>query len=99
MVAPYSSAGTPAAPSDQDGLLRLVARLGPDVYGCIEMMSGAAWVREQLARCGWGVEIPHARKVKAISPWACKPARVDARVLADLARRDLVPAVWVPSLD
>ena len=40
-----------------------------------------------------------ARKVKAIAPLACKTDRVDARVLADLARRDLVPEVWVPSLD
>jgi transposase len=30
---------------------------------------------------------------------ACKTDRVDARVLADLVRRDLVPAVWVPPLD
>ena len=27
--------------ADEDGLARLVARLGPDVYGCLEMMSGA----------------------------------------------------------
>jgi transposase len=40
-----------------------------------------------------------ARKVKAIAPLACKTDRVDARVLADLARRDLVPEVWVPSLE
>src|SRR3954471_9676337 len=85
--------------ADEDGLLRLVARLGPDVYGCIEMMSGAAWVREQLTRCGWEIEIADARKVKAIAPLACKTDKVDARVLADLARRDLVPVIWVPSLD
>jgi signal transduction histidine kinase len=85
--------------ADEDGLARLVARLGPDVYGCIEMMSGAAGVREQLARCGWVIEIADARKVKAIAPLACKTDKIDARVLADLARRDLVPTVWVPSLD
>ena len=45
------------------------------------------------------IEIADARKVKAIAPLACKTDRVDARVLADLARRDLVPAVWVPPLD
>jgi hypothetical protein len=28
----------------------------------------------------------------------CKTDRVDARVLADLVRRDLVPTVWVPPL-
>jgi transposase len=63
------------------------------------MMSGAVWVRDRLGDCGWVIEIADARKVKAIAPLACKTDRVDARVLADLARRDLVPAVWVPPLD
>jgi transposase len=85
--------------ADEDGLTRLVARLGPDVRGCIEMMSGAAWVRDRLAECGWTIEIADARKVKAVAPLACKTDRVDARVLAELARRDLVPDVWVPTLD
>lgn len=88
-----------AIPADETGLMRLVARLGPDVEGCIEMMSGAVWVRDRLTGCGWRIEIADARKVKAIAPLACKTDRVDARVLADLARRDLVPALWVPSLD
>jgi hypothetical protein len=34
-------------PADEDGLLRLVARLGPDVQACVEMMSGAVWVRDR----------------------------------------------------
>jgi transposase len=88
-----------AVSADEDGLARLVARLGPEVYGCVEMMSGAVWVRDRLAECGWTIEIADARKVKAIAPLACKTDRVDARVLADLARRQLVPSVWVPSLD
>src|SRR4051812_20222390 len=86
-------------PADEDGLVRLVARLGPEVRGCIEMMSGAVWVRDSLAACGWTIQIADARKVKAIAPLACKTDRVDARVLADLVRRNLVPAVWVPPLD
>ncbi len=86
-------------PADEDGLARLVVRLGPDVYGCIEMMSGAVWVRDRLQAAGWTIDIAHARKVKAVAPLACKTDRVDARVLAELARRDLVPALWVPSLD
>ena len=85
--------------ADEDGLARLVARLGPEVRGCIEMMSGAVWVRDSSPTCGWTIEIADARKVKAIAPLACKTDRVDARVLADLARRDLVPTVWVPPLD
>lgn len=85
--------------ADEDGLARLVALLGPEVNGCIEMVSGAVWVRDRLSECGWSIEIAEARKVKAIAPLACKTDRVDARVLAELARRDLVPAVWAPPLE
>jgi hypothetical protein len=82
--------------ADHDGLVRLVARLGPDVRGCIETMSGAVWVRDRLAECGWTIEIADTLNVKAIAPLACKTDRVDVRVLADLVRRDLVPTVWAP---
>jgi transposase len=85
--------------ADEDGLARLVLRLGPDVRGSVEMMSGAVWVRDRLAACGWEIKIADARRVKAIAPLACKTDRVDARVLAELVRRDLVPELWVPSLD
>jgi transposase len=89
-----------AIPADQDGLSRLALTLGGrEVRGCIEMMSGAVWVRDRLATVGWDIRLADARKVKAIAPLACKTDRVDARVLADLARRDLVPEVWVPSLE
>jgi transposase len=86
-------------PADEDGLARLVIELGAEVCGCIEMMSGAVWVRDRLQAAGWAIEVANARKVKAVAPLACKTDRVDARVLAELARRDLVPALWVPSLD
>lgn len=36
----------------QDGLAHLVHTVGPDAYGCVDMMSGAVWVREQLEACG-----------------------------------------------
>jgi transposase len=39
------------------------------------------------------------RKANAIAPLACKTDRVDARAPADLLRRDLVPEVWVPSVE
>jgi transposase len=61
------------------------------------MMSGAVWVRDRLQAAGWRVAVADARKVKAVAPLACKTDKVDARVLAELCRRDLVPAVWVPS--
>lgn len=85
-------------PADEDGLAKLVLRLGTDVKACVEMMSGAVWVRDRLRSAGWQVEVADARRVKGIAPLACKTDRVDARVLAELCRRDLVPALWIPSL-
>jgi transposase len=86
--------------ADEDGLAKLALKVDDsEVRGCIEMMSGAVWVRDQLALAGWEITLADARKVKAIAPLACKTDKVDARVLADLARRDLVPTVWVPSLE
>src|SRR3954464_7171072 len=76
----------------------LVARLGGEgVLVCLEMMSGAAWVRERLATAGWVVQIADARKAKAVGSLAAKTDKLDARVLAELARRDLVPQVYVPT--
>ena len=85
--------------ADRDGLARLVLELGDEVKACVEMMSGAFWVRDQLVACGWQVEVADARKVKTIAPLAAKTDKVDARLLAELSRRQLVPALWLPSLD
>ena len=63
------------------------------------MMSGAIWVRDRLVAAGWEVQVAHARKVRDVAPLACKTDKVDARVLAELCRRDLVPELWVPSLE
>jgi transposase len=63
-----------------------------------EDVGGAIWVRDQLTAAGWRVQIAHARKVRDVAPLACKTDKVDARVLAELARRDLVPELWVPPL-
>jgi Transposase len=86
-------------PADEDGLARLVLRLGTEVKACVEMMSGALWVKDQLELAGWSVEVAHARKVRDIAPLACKTDKVDARVLAELSRRELVPALWVPTIE
>ena len=60
-------------------------------------MSGAVWVRDRLEAAGWQVQVAHARKVRDVAPLACKTDKVDARVLAELCRRDLVPELWLPS--
>jgi len=43
------------------------------------------------------VQVADARKAKAVGSLAAKTDKLDARVLAELARRDLVPQVHVPT--
>ena len=45
---------------------------------------------------GWEVLIADAQKVKGLAPLACKTDKIDARVLAVLSQRDLVPEIWLP---
>jgi transposase len=59
-------------------------------------MNGARFVHDRLELAGWEVEIADAQKVNGLAPLACKTDRIDAWVLAELARRDLVPAIWLP---
>lgn len=87
------------APPDADGLRHLVkevAVLGGPVNAAIESMNGARFVHDSLELMGWDVEIADAQKVKGLAPLACKTDRIDAWVLAELSRRDLVPAIWLP---
>jgi len=88
-----------AATPEVFGLRELVARIarhGDEVTAVIESMNGARFVHDQLELYGWDVEIADALRVKGLAPLAAKTDRIDARVLAELARRDLVPAIWLP---
>ena len=88
-----------AAPPDADGLRGLTERIdrhGAPIRAAIESMNGARFVHDRLELAGWQVEIADAQKVKGLAPLACKTDRIDAWVLAELARRDLVPAIWLP---
>jgi len=88
-----------AAPPDADGLVGLDRRLakhGKPIKAAIESMNGARFVHDQLELLGWEVQIADALKVKGLAPLACKTDRIDAWVLAELSRRDLVPAIWLP---
>jgi transposase len=92
-----------SAPPDADGLVGLArgvgARHGRPVCAAIESMNGARFVHDTLERCGWDVLVADAAKVKGFAPVACKTDRVDAWVLAELSRLELVPAVWLPSFE
>ena len=87
---------------DTDALRTLAAhvlRHGQEVSAAIESMTGARFVHDTLEIAGWDVAIADAAKVKGIAPLAAKTDKIDARVLAELARRDLVPEIWLPTPD
>ena len=83
--------GAGAVPPDPDGLALLVHRLGDaDVLAVVESMNGARFVHDQLELAGWDVRLADPLWARALAPLACK---------TELARRDLVPEVWLPSPD
>jgi transposase len=84
---------------DADALRTLaerIGRYGQPVEAAIESMNGARFVHDTLERLGWDVEIADAAKARGLAPLAAKTDKIDARVLAELARRELVPAIWLP---
>ena len=87
---------------DADGLRSLAERVagyGEPVEAAIESMNGARFVHDTLERAGWDVAIADAVKVKGLAPLVAKTDKIDAWVLAELGRRELVPAIWLPDPD
>jgi hypothetical protein len=72
--------------ADEDGLARLVLGLGTEIKACVETMSGAVWVKDQLETAGWSVSVANARKVRDVAPLAADPAD-RSRARADRALR------------
>jgi len=80
-------------------LATYVGRFGLPVEAAIESMTGARFVHDQLELAGWDVELADALKTKGLAPLAAKTDKIDALVLAELCRRELVPAIWLPDAD
>jgi len=88
-----------AAVPTVDGLRDLAARVArhqESVRAVIESMTGARFIHDQLELLGWDVAIADAVKAKGLAPLTCKTDRIDAWVLAQLSRLNLVPEIWLP---
>ena len=86
--------------ADEDGLARLVLTVGPEVRACVEMMSGAVWVRDRLAAAGWKVEVAaRAQGQGTWRRWRARPTRSTRGCWPSCAGAIWCPAVWLPSLD
>lgn len=93
----HTLVGAEAVVPDAGGLGQLVHRLGNEaVVAVIESMTGARLVHDQLGRAGWEVRIADAARARALAPLCCTTDKIDAWVLCELGRRDLVPEIWLP---
>src|SRR5664280_419967 len=89
-----------AVSPDTDALRTLAARVdaeGEPVRATIESMTGARFIHDRLEFLGWEVLIADAQRVRGLAPLAAKTDKIDARVLAELTRRALVPEIWLPT--
>ncbi len=95
--------GAGAARPDREGLARLAGELC--AFGCpvvvLESMTGARFVHDELEAHGVEARVADARKARLLiealaETRQAKTDRLDARWLAELARRGLVPEVWLP---
>jgi transposase len=61
-------------PADEDGLAKLVVRLGTEVRARVEMMSGAIWVRDCRPPAG-GSRLPMRARSRGWRRWRARPTR------------------------
>jgi transposase len=93
--------GAGAVAPDREALARFgrQVRLLGDAVLVIESMTGARFVHDELERQGLDVRIADARKAKVagelLGKLGAKTDRLDARLLAELGRRGLVPEIWL----
>lgn len=69
---------------------------GEPVFVALEATTNYAWMYDTLERLGCRVELAHPLKVRAIASARIKTDRIDAEVLCDLRRANLLPTSYVP---
>jgi transposase len=92
----------------EDGVVRRLGRvetrelevfaesLGPDDHVVLESTAFTWAIAELLGRHAGRVTVSNPMQTKAIASAKVKTDKVDARVLAQLAAADFLPAVWAP---
>lgn len=64
----------------------------------IEATCNYYWMHQQLTSLGCQVKVAHPLKTRAIASAKIKNDRLDANILADLLRADLIPESYVPDM-
>ena len=76
-------------------MLRLIGDLPPGTPVAFEAAFGWGWLAELLEDYGFDAHLVHPLRCKAIASARLKNDKVDAAILAQLLRADLLPEAWI----
>ncbi len=76
-------------------MLRLIGGLPPGTPVAFEAAFGWGWLAELLEDYGFEAHLVHPLRCKAIASARLKNDKVDAAILAQLLRADLLPEAWI----
>lgn len=82
--------------NDSASLKRFLRGLPKPWKGVVEAGPTWGWIYDTLSQAGVEMIVAHPSHLRAIAEAKIKTDKIDARMLANLLRVDLIPAVYVP---
>src|SRR5690348_8943989 len=82
-------------PNGVEPILKVIGGLPPGTPAAFEAALGTGWLVELLESYGFDPHLVHPSRCKAIASARLKNDKVDAEILAQLLRADLLPEAWI----
>jgi transposase len=82
-------------PNGVEPILKVLGGLPPGTPAAFEAAYGTTWLVELLEDYGFSPHLVHPSRCKAIASARLKNDKVDAAILAQLLRADLLPEAWI----
>ena len=82
-------------PNGVQPILKVIGGLPPGTPAAFEACYGTGWLVELLEDYGFDPHLVHPSRCKAIASARLKNDRVDAAILGQLLRADLLPEAWI----
>src|SRR6266581_7471707 len=82
-------------PNGVEPILKVIGGLPPGTPAAFEAAFGTTWLVELLEDYRFAPHLVHALRCKAIASARLKNDKVDAAILAQLLRADLLPEAWI----
>ena len=82
-------------PNGAEPILKVIGGLPPGTPAAFESCYGTSWLVQLLEDYGFDPHLVHPSRCKAIASARLKNDKVDAAILAQLLRADLLPEAWI----